>query len=112
VVAAIVKDAIDGPSIQIVAEAADRTDLSELVTSKRADVVIVPTEKSAVARQYHELLQQNPGVKVLTIASDSSSADLYELCFLGRNIGCRGVVEAIRIIVGRERAEVTAPGGT
>jgi hypothetical protein len=111
VVAAILKDAAGDTGIRIVEPVTDRKTLSEVVAREHADVVIVPTEKSGFARQYHELLQRNPEVKVLTIAIVSRSADLYELCFLGKNIGERGVVEAIRAVMGRKGTTSVGPSG-
>jgi hypothetical protein len=99
-VAAIVRDAVRGGDIQIVDEIGNRAELSDVVARQRADVVIVPTEGSGVARQYHELLCRNPDLKILTIAAVSHSTDLYELRLLGNNIGQRGVVAAIRGVMG------------
>lgn len=98
-VGAILRDAVRGEGIRIVDEVKDHTELAEVVARQRADVVIVPTEASGVAQQHHELLRSNPDLKILTVASGSRSADLYELRLLGSNVGQRGVVAAIRAVM-------------
>jgi hypothetical protein len=99
VVAAIVRDAVTGEDIRIVAEVGGRSDLSDVVARGRAQVMIVPTEASGVARHYHDLLRRSPDLKILTIAAVAHSADLYELRLLGTNVGRRGVVSAIRAVI-------------
>jgi hypothetical protein len=65
--------------------------------------MIVPPELADLAGECHELFQRYSGkVRVLTIATSSNSADLYELRFLGKNIGLGGIVAAIRQVVGHE----------
>jgi DNA-binding NarL/FixJ family response regulator len=112
-VAEIVRElvAVAGTGIQVVfPDLDDRKKLPELLAREHVDVVIVPTERSGFVREYHDLLLTNPDVKVLTIvmttasAMTPASADLHELCFLGKNIGEQGLVEAIRGVVRRERA--------
>jgi hypothetical protein len=100
--AAVVRDAVRGEGIRIVDELGDRAELSEVVARRGAQVLIVPTEDSGVALQYHELLRQTPGLKIMTIAAVSHSADLYEIRLLGNNVGQRDVVSAIRALVGRD----------
>jgi hypothetical protein len=97
--AAIVRDAVRGEGIRIVDEVEARADLSDVVSREDAQVVIVPTDASGVARQYHELLSRSPGLKILTIAAVAHSADLYELRLLGNNVSLRDVVGAIRAVV-------------
>jgi hypothetical protein len=99
VVAAIVRDAVSSEDIRIVDEVGGRSDLSELVARRRAQVMIVPTEASGVARHYHDLLRRSPDLKILTIAAVAHSADLYELRLLGTNVGRLGVVAAIRAVM-------------
>jgi hypothetical protein len=99
-VAAIVRDAVTGEGICIVDEVSGRPDLPELVGRHRAQVMIVPADASGVSRQYYELLRQTPGLKILTLAAVSHSADVYELRLLGTNVGRRGVVAAIRAVTG------------
>jgi hypothetical protein len=98
VVAAIVRDAVTGEGIRIVAEVGGRSDLSEVVTRREAQVMIVPADASGVARHYHDLLRRSPDLKILTVAAVEHSADLYELRLLGTNVGRRGVVAAIRAV--------------
>jgi hypothetical protein len=97
-VAAIVRDAVTGEGIRIVDEVNGRPDLPGLVSRWAAHVMIVPADASGVARQYHELLRRMPGLKILTLAAVSHSADVYELRMLGTNVGRRGVVAAIRAV--------------
>ncbi len=108
-VAAIIRDAVRGEGIHIVDEVGDHADLSDVVVRRRAQVIIVPTDVSGVAQQYHELLRQVPNLKILTIAAVSHSTDLYELRLLGNNVGRRGVVAAIRAVVGDEFSADQSP---
>lgn len=108
--AAILRDAVRGEGISIVEEVGDRADLSDVVARRGAQVIIVPTEGSGVARQYHELLRQTPDLKILTIAAVSHSTDLYELRLLGNNVGRQDVVAAIRAVVaGDDRSAEESP---
>lgn len=104
--AAIVRDAVRGEGIRIVDELGNRAELSEVVARQGAQVLIVPTEGSGVALQYHELLHRIPGLKILTIAAVSHSADLYEIRLLGNNVGQRDVVSAIRAVVGSDDSPI------
>jgi hypothetical protein len=97
--AEIVRDAVRGEGIRIVGEVRDRADLSDVVIRRAVQVIIVPTDASGVARQYHELLRRTPELKILTVAAVSHSTDLYELRLLGHNVGRRDVVTAIRAVV-------------
>ena len=98
-VAAIVRDAVRGEGIRVVDEVVNRRDLSDVVAQRDAQVIIVPTESSGVARQYHELLGRIPDLKILTIAAVPQGADLYELRLLGNNVGRHDVVAAIRAVM-------------
>lgn len=100
IVTAIVRDAVREESIRIVDEVREPAELLEVVTRRRADVVIVPNETSGVARRHHELLRRRPGLRILTIAAMHDGADLFELRLLGSNVGRLGVVAAIRRVMG------------
>ena len=107
--AEIIRDAVRGEGIRIVDEVRDRADLSDAVMRRAAQVIIVPTDASGVARQYHDLLRRAPDLKILTIVAVSHGTDLYELRLLGNNVGRRDVVAAIRAVVGERPSADASP---
>jgi hypothetical protein len=84
-----------------------RKELAKLLVEKRPQVAIVPPELSGVASECHELFQSHSELKVLTIAISSKSADMYELCFLGKNIGLAGIAAAIHHVAEQRRTPAT-----
>jgi hypothetical protein len=105
-------EAIAGADIVLVHrpdEVIGRSDLGSLMVRQRPSVVIVPPDLADLASECHELFRRHSGLRVLTIATSSSSADLYELRFLGKNVGLGGIVAAIGQVVGRELSAI--PGG-
>jgi len=88
----------------------ERSDeLLAAVREKRADIVIVAASAAGVADACYDLLQRRPDVKLLTIASGSGHADLFELRLLGVNVGAQGVIGALRAVsVGRDEPPADA----
>ena len=71
------------------------------------DVVIVSGRSAGVPRRYQDLLRRRPQVKLLAMTAAADGANLYELRPLGRNVGYRGVANAVRSVIAHDVASET-----
>ncbi|NIE58656.1 MULTISPECIES: hypothetical protein [unclassified Burkholderia] len=67
------------PGTAIVGRLAEGEDLVAAVRRTRTDVVVVGENEEDAKQEYAPLMSGIPGIRVLTIASDGRTGQLYEL---------------------------------
>ena len=97
--AGIVRLALLDGGIEVVAEVSDRTELAGVLAAAGGEVIIVPTDRSGIATEYHRLLQRHPHLHLMTLNVAADRADLFELRSVGNNVGSADIARAVRAMV-------------
>ena len=101
----IIRDALVRHGIEVAAEVVACDSLESVVESTRSDLIVIPFRRAPLAAEYHELLRQYPGVRLMMLTADRDGADLFEVRLLGSDVGSDDFVDSVR------RALVCAPNG-
>ena len=98
-VAAFVGGALREAGIGVSHAATQEEALVKAAAMPGMTVVIVPRTVPGLAEAYATALRVNPRLRLLVVVTMKERADLLELRLLGRDVGYRGVVEAVRAAV-------------
>ena len=95
IVREIIGRAVDGePDMEVVAAQEGRVGAIAVSAEPAPDVLIVLSNGTETAKDYHAAMIRFPLLRVLEI--DSAQADLFEVRLLAENAGVKALLDAIR----------------